>query len=478
MANIKQLIGKINPNLYAVNGKGLLKKYKDSENIPAGEIVPKPLAEYELGYDSTSETLEPIYFFILDLMNDFGFNVVKLVDNFSSSPGSGHFSEMGQRATLMQQQGTKLLGDVNTVLRSVLNIIYDLKEFKIRLQNYDESRAKDDAKKGAAILGLKQLWMDKVDMLKGNSSIKALAMQGGFQPVIDAFLVVQNEKDVHKLDLNDRIKRILLPRINEFNLWLDHSEKELRKRYELEKTYLKSQVNSLKLYTRWAKPYLKAANDLERTEKIGEPSLVKVFNTILLELTILGKSPINVKDAALEGELPIEFQKLKTKRAYYKCTLVDFNFRGIPQKISQSSHYSFGGKADVTFSSYVLNEDELSKLKDLLIDSESDDVLSLVEAMTTESLGPLKDEINSFLDEVKEEEKEEGSNPFVALVGGYEKRADKKSNPEKNKKIGKIRPDDYIEREHLREYASGKSKEITFKLFDVYKKSHGMASYT
>ena len=171
-----------------------------------------PEAEHKLVYDSSSDTLEPIYFFILDLMNDFGLKPEKLVDNFISSPGSGHFGELGQRLSIMQQQGTKLMADINTVLRSILNLIYDLREFKIRLQSYED--ISDLSKKDAAILSLKQLWMDKVDIQKGNSSIKAMALgQAGFATLIDAFLASKDLKTVDKLDLNDRVKRILKPRI-------------------------------------------------------------------------------------------------------------------------------------------------------------------------------------------------------------------------------------------------------------------------
>src|SRR3989344_9520501 len=106
--------------------------------------------------------------------------------------------------------------------------------------------------------------MDKVDMARGNSSIKAMALgQAGFQTLINAFLMVSSPKDVDSLDLNDMVKRILKPRIQEFNIWVDQSEKELRKRYEIEKTYLRSQVSSLKLYSRWVKPYLRAAEQLK-----------------------------------------------------------------------------------------------------------------------------------------------------------------------------------------------------------------------
>ncbi|VVB83815.1 Uncharacterised protein [uncultured archaeon] len=51
-----------------------------------------PEASHTIVYDSSSETLEPIYFFIIDLLKDMGMAPQKLVDNFSSTPGSGHFA--------------------------------------------------------------------------------------------------------------------------------------------------------------------------------------------------------------------------------------------------------------------------------------------------------------------------------------------------------------------------------------------------
>ncbi len=506
MATVQQLIGKINPELYAENGKELLKKYGSKSKIPADEVQPKPvsyipgeypkffkgsaLAKHTLVYDSSSETLEPIYFFILDLMNEFGLGTEKLIDNFSSSPGSGHFSELGQRATIMQQQGSKLLGDINMVLRSVLNLIYDLKDFRTRLQSYEDLNSKEKNTSEAARLSLKQIWMDKVDIQKGNSSIKAMGLgQGGFVTLIDAFLASKDEKDVENLDLNERVKRILKPRINEFNNWIKSSEIELKKRYEIEKTYLKSQVNSLKLYSRWAKPYLQAAKDLEHTEGGREPALVKTFNTIMLNLTLLGKNKLKPKESSLEGDLPEEFTKesfLRTlKREYFSCVLVEFKFRGIPQKVAQQSHFTFGGRAEVTFSAYALNNEELKMLDKELENSDMNDALKLIEGVTKESLDQLQDEINYYLDEEtqkkeleeKKKESSDDSNPFLALIGGY----NKKSSPKKETKKDDFKEpskDNWIEKEHLRTLAAKKAVETIFSLFDIYKKAHTMPSYT
>ncbi len=451
----------------------------------------KPEAEHVIGYDSAAEGLEPIYFFITDLMGDFGLKTEKLVDNFTSSPGSGHFGELGQRATIMQQQGAKILGDINAVLRSVLNLIYDLKDFKMRLQQYGGLKSKDGLIRDAAVLSLKQIWMDKVDILKGNSSIKSMALgQAGFITLIDAFLSVADEKEVDKIDLNERVKRILKPRIQEFNIWLAQSENELKKRYELEKNYLRSQVNSLKLYSRWAKPYLKSAQQLEQKESGRSVDLVKTFNTILLELTLFGKSKLDIKSQALAGELPAKFAEdsfLKKQRNYNVCILVDFYFRGIPQRVSsQQAHYSFGGKTKVTFKAYVLNDDELEKLNQELSKSDLEDVFKLIEGATTDSMGRLQEEIDSFLNEKENEEAKEKKssnevNPFLALIGKYEKKQkkseDKKESEKKSEKEKPIKKDSWIEAELIRPLTAKKSSVMAFDLFNTYKKAHGMASY-
>ncbi|MFH1586073.1 MAG: hypothetical protein ABIB79_04855 [archaeon] len=459
--------------------------YKKRAGMKKAGLIPSVSnAEHTLVYNSSSETLEPVYFFVLDLMNDFSLSTEKMIDNFTTSPGSGHFSEMGQKATLMQQQASKTLADIGLILRGVLNNIHDLKDFKIRLQSYDDFNSKDSKKSEAARLALKQIWLDKVDITKGNSSIAMMARQIGFQTLFDAFYVAKNEKDADKIDLNDRVKRVVKQRIVEFNIWLKHSESELRKRYNIQKTYLKSQVNNLKLYSRWAKPYLRAAQQLEMKEQGREPALVKAFNTILLELTLLGKLQLKPKDAAAAGDLPGEFEKMKIKRDYYSCILVDFRFRGIPQKTSPyQSHYVFGGKADVTFRAYSLNQDEIDKINGELDKSDLGDVLRLIEGTTTESLEHLQEEINEFLEDTEKENekgKRDQSNPFLALIGHYNKSEKKENKVKKDvkKKVGELKKDNWAEKEFLRPLAAKSAEAIAFKLFDVYKKAHDMPSYT
>ena len=215
--DVKKLIAAINPDLYCdseVKGevKSLVKekgyiaaaekaKPKKSLFIDFEKIAYKnafalsglknPIEKHSLVYDASGENLEPVYFWILDHLNkDYSDmkKIDKLADNFISSPGSGHFSEMGQKATRMQEEAMKMFGAANQVVKSILNIIYDLKEFRVRLSLYKRFKSENPQEKNSALLSLKQIWIDTVDFKRGTSSIKGLAQQFQYSTIIDAFM--------------------------------------------------------------------------------------------------------------------------------------------------------------------------------------------------------------------------------------------------------------------------------------------------
>lgn len=433
------------------------------------------IAEYNLNYDSTSETLEPLYFWILDKMTEqLGGKPDKLVDNFTSSPGSGHFSELMGKATKMQEEAMKIMQTTGILIKSMIQIIYDLKDFKIRLSQYDALNSKNPVEKEAAMLALKQVWMDNVDMKRGAGSINALTTgQLNFVTLRDAFMMAKSLEEIKAMDLNDRVKRILEPRFLEFMKWRELSEVELRKRYDIEKIYLRNQLNSLKLYARWAKPYLKAASQLEQRANPKEPALVHAFNTIVFELTLFGKKKLDPFDLAANKKIPEAFKDNKFKRDYMQCVLVDFYFRGIPQRVG--NNYVFGGRADVFFRAYALNSEEIAVMMKALDDSDFNDALKLVSGMTDESIKALQEDINYFLGEEEKIEKKKQEtgwdNPFSALFGLSKKKKEEK----KLLTLADVKPDSYVEK-FLRQYAAYEAKTSCFKTFDQYKKAHGMAS--
>lgn len=441
-----------------------------------------PSSKYEITYDSASEGLEPVYFWILDFMNKmFGGSVEKIVDNFSSSPGSGHFSELGAKASRMQEEAMKLFERANIVLKSILNILYDLKEFKIRLELYEKAKSEDKMKRLEGSLALKQIWLDSVDFTKRqNTSIKAMAAQFDYVTLIDAFMAAESTEHVSKhLDLNERVKRIVIQRLAEYFLWLKESESELKKRYEIEKNYLRSQVSTLKLYAKWAKPYLKAAQDLANADS-KNPSLVTAFNTVLFQLTLLGKNTYKPDGDVETGNLPKIFLHA-TNRKYYSIVIVDLKFRSIPQKVGQ--HYAFGGKADMSFSSFALNDEEFEILEDELSKDEMGEMLKLIQGATDQSLAQIQVDIDSFLDEKKtdndekkkkdEERRNNDVNPFTALFSF--KKSEKKED-KKESKVKSIAPDSKLE-QVIRSQAIIAARDSCLTVWDIYKRAHRMPAW-
>ena len=89
------------------------------------------------------------------------------------------------------------------------------------------------------------------------------------------------------------------------------SEKELRKRYEIEKIYLKSQVNTVQLYARWLKPYLQASGSLEQRAE-STAAIVNNFNTTFIRASVLmGYSEYDPSDDIIAGNCLKYLRKLR-----------------------------------------------------------------------------------------------------------------------------------------------------------------------
>lgn len=473
--DIKKVISTLN------KGKGFLVKLSETPGDVKKCFINQPISSYKLVYDAQTNQLEPNYYWILDFVQDAGIEVEKIVDNFMASPGSGQFSEMGQKKAAMQAQVTKISGDINQVTKSVIQLVYDLREFEIRLTNYDDLKDKDKQKAEAARIGLKQIWLDSVDIKKGNGAIHQMAMQGGFTTVRDLFMIANSLEDLEKIakegNMNDQVKRILQPRVAEFLKWVEFSEQELRKRYAVERSYLRTQVEMVKLYTSWIKPYLKAAGELEQQGFDRNPALVNAFSTSMLEMTLLGTQKKNKLPEGISSSY-------KLKRDYFAIYVISLKFRGPSAQRTQTGDYAYtrGGRLDMTFDCYALNSEELKLVKKALDKDNLDLGLSFFAKESKNSLDQLKKDISHFLDDdkKKEEEKkkkdEDDTNPFTALFELFKsEKKDKKENKKEITEPKDIVKDNFVE-EGVRKMAAESAKGFLYTTYDVYKKAHGMAS--
>ena len=486
---------------------------------------PQPMWENELSYDSSIETLEPVYYWILDFTQGAKYKIIKLADNFVAAPGSSYFADLSARATRMQEEGMKILGAVNMVIKSITNILYDLKEFEIRLSTYEQAIESDDqSTRESGILALKDIWMSSVDMKRGRGSINQMTYELGFTTLRDAFMKAKSIDDVGKMNksglLNDRVARVLKPRIAEFLDWKDKSYDELKRRFNIEKAYLKSQVDTLKLYSGWVKPYLVSAEQL-RMGISEEPSLISAFGTMVLKLSLMMTKEIDVKDEAYNKNLPENFIKLRDIRPFHQLIFLDYTFRTYP-----TQQFPHAGRVDIKFRAYALNEDELLLLQEKIEKDKADSMLGISGSLSDESLKQLQDEIDYFTKRPKKEEKKKEESAFsgifkdfvknfvpetkTQLIKEYSELYEKvkeeelpekdtknikdmqtgsiktlinelKDEKKKKEKMDKIRkeglaPDNYDE-SVVRNFAEIQAADFCYKIFDTFKKSRGMASF-
>lgn len=451
-------------------------------NLKGVEEVIDKKSGFNLIYDSFAEGLEPVYFWILDYMRDAywgtGLDVSKTLDEFQGSVGSGYFGDLGTRASIMQDRAMKMMTTINSVIRSVINILYDLKEFDQRLVHYKKLSSPNALERSDARLALKQIWMDRVDMQRGRGSINMLAQQLQFVTLRDAFMAASSEEAVQDMDLNDRVKRILAPRVQEYLAWEKLSGAELNRRFEIEKSYLRSQIESLKLYAQWAKPYLRTAQQLS-SSNYRTPDLVTIFNNLQLQVSLFGKKEVKVIDLHEVKEIYSKniYANLKLPKKIYACVEVTMDYRTIPHTVSRGEsglHYTQGGKVSARFRGFSLDEDEANAVEK----EETWEGLEMIEGMTEATLKQIQDEVEKYLAKDEEElpqektkskiKKESLLEPLKSVFSGLKEVV----NPIK----GLWKPD--VERviSELRKKAAGNAAKSSYQIYLVYKKAHGMMS--
>ncbi len=446
---------------------------KDIINSMVVALKEIPTAQYRVIYDSIGEGLEPLYFWILDFMRDqgpggIGLDVFKGPEDFEASVASGYFSEVGQKATQMQAKAMEYFGAINQVIKSLLNLIYDLKEFEMRINMYDKMQNDpDQIERKNASSALKGVWMDQVDMKKGKGSINLLAQDLGFVTIRDAFFYADTKEQVEDLDLNERVKNILRRKFSEYNEWLKLSEKEIKKRYAIEKAYLKSQYATLKLYASWLKPYLMAAQKL-KMKQFNTPDIVNAFSNIEIHLSLLGQK--EMKPEALHAS----YKKAKLPTKYYAVLEAEMILRGMPSAVNVQGgrQYVHGGRADIRFKAYAMDEDELGALKT----KELYDDLDLVDDFVGGSLKELQEEIDTYINPVDENVKPAKSskrkfeNPFKGTIDGLK---------ELTKPVTELfswkSPTAGLEKD-LKKHAGDNAAKLCFVTYNLYKKLHGMLS--
>jgi len=463
--------------------------------------------EYHIIYDTFSGNLEPVYFWTLDFLRNnppsgLGMEVDKTGEEFEATAGGGFFGELGSRGTVMQERGMKILETVNAVLRTIINLIYDLKEFEMRLEAYADANSDEKERRLSGEYALKGIWMDQVDIKTGLGSINQLT-RGDLQFVTlrDAFMQVrifrnkdgtfdksrtfrdigetdESGKKFSGMDLNKRVKIILKKKIEEYLNWRASSEKELRKRFEIETNYLKAQVNSLKLYTTWARPYLRAAQKLGMTEfktknKLPIPDLITTFNSMQMDLKLLAKSEFDPSQV----HPSYHKEKMEFSQKFNTCIEVEFLYRTAPQVVrsGQSQHYTHLGTVEAIFRAYVMSDEDLNDIYAMEVYED----MSLVEELTDMSLTQLQEDLEKYAyPKEGKKKKEVEENVFTGFGKSLKRFNDSFKGISKKLKLPgeKKKASAYIE-DRVRKEAQSAALSTCNVLYTVFKKSHRMATW-
>ena len=456
--------------------------------------------KYEIEIHSFTQSIEPYYFWIIDFVKKIGFRIEKDKEQMAASVVSQFFGEMSARKQHLERRGMEILGIINTVVKSLVNLLYDLREFDRRLDVYKDLHSNDSKKVEAARLALKRIWMDEVDVRKGGASINAMTAQRGleFTTLRDAFMIAKNINDVSKIDLNERVKNILKGRLEEYLKWEKESEKELSQRRKIELAYLKAQVESLRLYSIWAKPYLKAAQMLSFKEpNIRDPELIQAFDQNVIEIVVRGTKKKYLKDFLNPRGLPksyspplmkgTPFTSLSEPKVYSKAemdamksarggpfaySMIEFRFvwRTKPTLVSQSQTgggYRQVGKLNIEFIGYALTPEEYNSLKK----QEEYEAMRFIEGLTTQSLGAMREELEKYLDELDIEEKKEQGKSFVPILDRFTK-----SKSSTGGILSFLSSQKILERK-VKQLTMLDTADKLFLIYDIFKKAHRLKAF-
>jgi hypothetical protein len=164
-----------------------------------------------------------------------------------------------ERRKSLEDRAMQLLGSVNTVVKSIIAITYELKELDRNLTFYDLLNSKEPEKAAAGELALKRIFIDNVDARKGRASLAQLSgayAQGqggaGFIDLLSVFYAIKSLKDAENINKNEQYKSIIRGRYAEYVEWKKINGADLKNRREMLLQYLKSQFASYNMYSEWA----------------------------------------------------------------------------------------------------------------------------------------------------------------------------------------------------------------------------------
>lgn len=473
---------------------------------------PKPHTRHRLVYWAVNASVEESYYWTLEaLRTDYGFNEFhKITDIFAASEHSAFFGVSEQRLSLQQEKVATYLRGISEMLKSLFQIVRELRIIDERLSYYDYTYAQDKDNSYSAEIALKGIWADQVEGgVKNAASVYGLSQTVGFTVLPDLFfrmripdkglneyvdkpefnakaqeLYTRIDETVEKLEgFNEKVKEVLKRKLSQYYTWKTRTYRELyfRKRFTMK--YLKQHYETIRLYMGWIRPYLKNIRRLQLAEKLRSErsvDLVSAFEQTLIEVEFLAKKSATQRGPT--GQPPSRLRQLKT---YFPVMIVSFKFRTEPQLSYIGEGYQRGpvhtGMLDMVIRGYMWTQQHIENYK-LMRQEEDMDLLRAIDQSVNEALTALGSELYEYLGLLEEPkpaaaESRKGSplfDEFKAVWRGMKELFGAFSPGELN--IFKPHEDAVGLQSEL-EAARGELRYVQYQVYKNFKKAHDMLQW-
>jgi hypothetical protein len=459
---------------------------------------PKPGLKMRLVYQSFNQSIEEVYFFLLqNLKEDLGLhNVTKVTDIFTASEQSAFWGQAQQRLSIQQGQVSNYLATVGKLTKELFQIVRELTILDERMALYNEINRAIESKPSvferkksyAAEVVLRGYWVDLKDGgVKSPGSVYGLAGTLGYVALPDLFFAappltgdeVDNYVDVGCKGFNDRLKDVLKKKLKAYVLWRDYTFKEVKNRRNFTVKFLRQHYNAIQMYINWIKPYLKNVKRLSQNmNRLGTEDLIGAFEGSFTEVELICSRKID--------------------KYWHAAVVLNINFRTSPHMDFHQEGYQHKGPVHVGRSEFILRgyawTDEDFKNYLAMREKETMEIIGDVDESLKESIDALGDDLRKYLkeagekfpedikkeeDEKKEDEKKRleqmkgALEPVLALFGGFKeiftalipiRSGGKKDVPDWQKEEGKGK-------------AMGAAKSVIWGTYKNFKKGHRMVTW-
>gem|GEM_PF-5516660 len=361
------------------------------------------IKEMKFSVDKPRFDFEEFYLSVLGKSVEDGWEVKKYIEKIVITPGSKAMDIFGARLSGWQEKIFKIGEQISVMTRGIWKLFNDLRKAERLRILFKEWEKKKDEK---ALYQLKAYWMTEVDPKEsGRGSINALAAMG--MPIIrDAFFACKSIEEAEKLEINERVKRILLQKLKSFFIWLEYEKENVERRLKFTRSYLKSMMSSLENYISWLKPLLRFTRAF-KFEEWKEPFMLSLFDQTLAYASL--------------------FLLKEVQDGYFCLVKLDLKCLGRHKRISvppAGETYVLSGSLSISLEGYAINEKQKKELFDAIDEEEQKALENIVSKSEEEIIKSIKE----YLEAV-----EKGETEYIKKSLGIEEEKKKKSLKEKIK---------------------------------------------